>query len=93
MSIALLIRQLRLEFSRDPDFSSEVLRYDVGELWQLWKANRGRHLQEGLNAQFFRWWIAHYEECLVVDGARQSYQAFINRLAQYAVFNKCADND
>lgn len=84
MSIALLVRQLRLEFAKDPDFADEIVRYDVGEIWQLWKANQGRHFQEGASARFCEWWIQCYETCLIVDGVRSIYIEFIRRLSLYA---------
>ena len=80
MSIALLVRQIRLEFASELNCSHEAVRYDVGEVWQAWRAGTGRHFQEGVSAMFCEWWTKHYEECLIKDGVRVSYEEFLRLL-------------
>lgn len=80
MSIALLVRQIRLEFASELNYSHEGARYDVAEVWQAWRAGTGRHAEEGTSAKFCEWWITHYEDCLLKDGIRRTYDEFVQQL-------------
>lgn len=84
MSIVLLVRQIQLEFANDPRYNIEAIRYDVGEIWQKWRSGVGRHVQDELSAKFCEWWIKNYEECLIQDGVRVSYEEFLRLLHQCA---------
>lgn len=84
MSIALLVRQIRLEFASELNYSHEGVRYDVAEVWQAWRAGAGRHAQEDTSAKFCEWWTKHYEDCLIRDGMRVTYDEFLRLLHLFA---------
>ena len=88
MTVALLIRQLRLEFSGETKSDHEQLRYDVGDIWQRWRAGAGRHFQENTSQKFCEWWVNHFEDCLIRDGRRSSYHAFIKHLGERTAYSR-----
>ena len=85
MSRATLIRQLAIEFVSDPAFKYTQALKDIATLSEVWLAGKGRHYGIEDNAsRFFEWWLRHYEDCLIQDGARTTYDEFMSKFIEFA---------
>lgn len=72
------------ECTSDPSYNTEAIRNNAVETWQEWRSGLGRHVQGGLSTKFCKWWAKHYEECLIQDGLRVSYEESLYLHLRYA---------